>query len=89
MIWIESVMADIAGGDAEDGYAGGLGDLLFQAVEVPVDGLWFPAGVREDRVIGLGQDAVGGEGEQGAGLNAGTERYADERGRGGNWYVLA
>ncbi|GHI53994.1 hypothetical protein Srubr_38400 [Streptomyces rubradiris] len=84
MVRVEGVTADVAGGDPQDGYPGGSGNLLLQPVQVLVDGAGLPASVGEDGVIGLRENAVGGQGEQGAGLDAGTERDADERGRSGN-----
>lgn len=84
MIRIQGVVTDIPGRDSEDGNPGGLCYLTLDAVEVIVDGFRLPSGVSEYGIIHPRQGAVGGQGEQGAGLNAGAEREGAELGCGGN-----
>jgi hypothetical protein len=79
---VEGVVADAAFGDAVDGDSSGLGDLPFQAVEVGVDGAGFPLGVGEDRAVQLGEAALGGEHEDGGGLDSGAEAEKSEGGCG-------
>lgn len=45
-----------------------------------VNGLGFPSGVGEDRVVDLGEDAFGGESQKGAGLNSRAQRKGMESG---------
>lgn len=80
MVRVEGVVADAAGGHAQDGDAGRSGDLALQSVEVRVYRAGFPSGVGEDRVIDLGEDALGGQGEQGAGLDARAQGQGAELG---------
>ncbi|MGF6945640.1 hypothetical protein BKA18_005493 [Streptomyces auratus] len=80
MVGVQGVVADVSGSDAEDRYSGGLGDLLFQAVQVGVNGFRFPAGVGEYRVVDRGKDALGGKGEESAGLNSSAQRKGAESG---------
>lgn len=72
-MWVEGVVADVAGGHTQDGNVGRSGYLTLQAVQVVIDGAGLPSGVGEDRVIDLGKVACGGQGEQGAGLDSGAE----------------
>lgn len=88
MVRVEGVIADISGGHAQDRNADRGGDLTLQAVEVLIDGAGLPAGVGEDRVVDLGKDTCGGQGEQGTGLDSGAEREGAELGLfgdGGSW----
>ncbi|GAA2647549.1 hypothetical protein GCM10009864_08140 [Streptomyces lunalinharesii] len=80
MIRVEGVVPDVAAGHAQDGDAGRSGDLALQAVEVRVHRAGFPSGVGEDRVIDLGENALGGQGEQGAGLDSGAQGQGAELG---------
>lgn len=80
MIGIQSVVANISGGDPKNRYSGRGGDFPFEAVEMRVDALRLPAGIGEDRVIDLGEDAFGGKGEESAGLNSRTEGKSAEMG---------
>ncbi len=59
MIRIQSAVADIPGRYAQYGYPGGRGYLFFQAVKVCIDRFWFPLGVRENRVVDPGENALG------------------------------
>ena len=70
MLRVEGVVANIPGCDTQNGYSGRCGDFSFEAVQVGVDGCWFPAGVGEYRVVDLGKGACGGQGEEGAGLDS-------------------
>jgi len=45
-----------------------------------VDGFGFPSGVGENRVIDLREGALGGEGEEGAGLNSRAQGKGAESG---------
>lgn len=72
MIRVECVLSDIARGDSQNGDSGRGGNVALQPVEVPINGLRFPAGIGEYRVIDLGEDALGGQGERGTGLNSST-----------------
>lgn len=80
MVRVECVVADVAGGHTQDGDAGRGGYLTLQAIEMVVDGAGLPPGVGEDRVIDLGKDAFGGQGEQGAGLDSGAQGQGAELG---------
>ncbi|KOT78356.1 hypothetical protein ADK70_34375, partial [Streptomyces rimosus subsp. pseudoverticillatus] len=80
MAGVERVVADVAGRDAQYGYPGWFGYLLLQAVEMVVDGCRLPAGVGEDGVVDFREDAVGGQGEQGTGLDTGAEGEGAEGG---------
>lgn len=62
MIRIQRIASDVARRDAENWNPGGFCDLFFKAVQMCVYGLGFPSGVGENRVVDLGEDAVGGEG---------------------------
>jgi hypothetical protein len=70
VVRIQGVAANVSGRDAENRYTGGLGYLLFQSVQVSINGFGFPSGVGEYRVVDLREDPFGGKGEQGAGLNS-------------------
>lgn len=49
-----------------------------------IDGFGLPSGVGKDRVVDFREDSFGGQGEQGAGLDASTERKGAELGAGAN-----
>jgi hypothetical protein len=59
VIRVQGVVSDISGRHAQYGYPGGRGYLLFQAVKVRVNCFGFPAGVGENRVVDLRENALG------------------------------
>jgi hypothetical protein len=73
VLGVEGVVADVADRDAVDRDPGGLGDLAVNAVKVLVDGGRLPARVGEDRAVQAGQATLGGEEEQGCGLDASAQ----------------
>ncbi len=59
MIRVQGVVSDISGRHAQYWYPGGGGYLFFQAVKVRIDRCGFPSGVGENRVVDLGENALG------------------------------
>lgn len=59
MIRIQRIASNISGCDAEDWNTGGLCHLLFQAVQMGVNGFRLPSRVGENRVADFGEDAFG------------------------------
>lgn len=88
MIGVEGIVADVSGRHAKDRYSGGGGYLSFQSVEVSVNRSGLPTGVGEYRVVDLGEDTSGREGEEGAGLDSRAEGEGAELGLIGNGSVL-
>lgn len=88
MIGVEGIATDISGRHAKDRYACGSGYLTFQSVKVGINCSGLPTGVGEYRVVDLGEDASGREGEEGAGLDSRAEREGAELRLIGNRSVL-
>ncbi len=80
MIRVQGIVANVPGRHAQNRYAGGLGYLLFQAVEMGIYGFGLPAGVGENRVVDLREDPLGGKGEKSAGLNSRAQGKGTESG---------
>ncbi|PAK28002.1 hypothetical protein CJD44_00695 [Streptomyces sp. alain-838] len=59
VIRVQGVVSDISGRHAQYRYPGGGGYLFFQAVKVCIDRCGFPSGVGENRVVDLGENALG------------------------------
>jgi hypothetical protein len=72
VIWVERVVANVSGSDAQDGDACRFGYLLFQAFEVVINGPGLPACVGDNGVVDFREDALGGQGKRRAGLDAGA-----------------
>ena len=70
---VECVVANVSGGDAQDGDACWICYLPLQAVEMRINGLRFPSSVGKYRVVHLGENPFGRQDEHGAGLNSGAE----------------
>ncbi len=77
----EHVASNVAERDAMDRYAA-VGPL-FKPRKLPIDGLWFPASVGEDRPVKLAVDLIlKGHQEQRRRLDAGSQRKQPQ---GGGW----
>lgn len=72
MVRIQCVVANISGGHSENGNAGRLGYLAFQAVQVGVNSFGFPSGVCEYCIVDRREDSFGRESQEGAGLDSCT-----------------
>ncbi|PIM71297.1 hypothetical protein CTU88_14350 [Streptomyces sp. JV178] len=59
MVRVQGILADVSRGDAQDGYPCGFGYLAFQAAQVRIDGLGFPACVGENGLVDLWENTVG------------------------------
>lgn len=80
MIRVQSIVADISGRHAEYGYPGGRGYLLFQSVKVSINRFGFPSSVGKNRVVNPGENALGRQGKERAGLNSRAEGKGAESG---------
>ncbi|GAA3389109.1 hypothetical protein GCM10017752_12180 [Streptomyces roseoviridis] len=84
MIRVQGIVSNVSRRDPKDGYSGRLGYFTFEEFEVVINGPRLPSRVSKNCVIDLREGAVGGQCEQGTGLNAGTEGNGTKLGIGGN-----
>jgi hypothetical protein len=59
VIRVQCIAANVAGCDTGNRYTGRLCHLSFQSVQMRIDGLGFPVGIGENRVVDLGKDSFG------------------------------